>query len=83
MAGEVPDVDGIYLGGGYPELYAEILESSETSRKLKSLASDGLPKYAECGGLLYLCKIYDVNDRTYKLADIVPANTRMTKHLEL
>lgn len=49
MAGEVPDVDGIYLGGGYPELYAEILESSETTRKLKGLAADGLPIYAECG----------------------------------
>ena len=81
MAGEVPDVDGIYLGGGYPELYAEILESSETTRKLKSLASDGLPIYAECGGLLYLCKTYDVDNRTYKLADVVPANTRMTNRL--
>ena len=81
MAGEVPDVDGIYLGGGYPELYAEILERSETTHKLKSLASDGLPIYAECGGLLYLCKTYDVDDRTYKLADVVPANTRMTNRL--
>ena len=37
MAGEVPDVDGIYLGGGYPELYAEILENSETTVSLKVL----------------------------------------------
>jgi cobyrinic acid a,c-diamide synthase len=82
MAGELPDLDGIYLGGGYPELYAEILENSETTRKLKGLASDGLPIYAECGGLLYLCGTYEVEDRIYKLADVVPANTRMTNRLK-
>lgn len=82
MAGEVPDVDGIYLGGGYPELYAETLENSETTKKLKNLAADGLPIYAECGGLLYLCGTYEVDDRTYKLADVVPANTRMTNRLK-
>lgn len=82
MAGEVPDVDGIYLGGGYPELYAEALENSETTRKLKGLAADGLPIYAECGGLLYLCETYEVDSRTYKLADVVPANTRMTDRLK-
>jgi len=82
MAGELPDVDGIYLGGGYPELYAEILENSETTRKLKVLAADGLPIYAECGGLLYLCGTYEVDGRTYKMADVVPANTRMTDRLK-
>jgi cobyrinic acid a,c-diamide synthase len=82
MAGEIPDVDGIYLGGGYPELYAETLENSETTRKLKVLAADGLPIYAECGGLLYLCGTYEVDGRTYKLADVVPANTRMTDRLK-
>ncbi len=82
MAGEVPEVDGIYLGGGYPELYAEILEKSETTRKLKGLAADGLPIYAECGGLLYLCGTYEIENRIYKLADVVPANTRMTNRLK-
>jgi len=82
MAGELPDVDGIYFGGGYPELYAEILENSETTRKLKVLAADGLPIYAECGGLLYLCGTYEVDGRTYKMADVVPANTRMTDRLK-
>ncbi len=82
MEGEVPDVDGLYLGGGYPELYAEVLENSQTTRKLKGLAADGLPIYAECGGLLYLCGTYEVDDRVYKLADVVPANTRMTNRLK-
>ncbi len=82
MAGDVPDVDGMYFGGGYPELYAESLENSDTTRKLKGLAADGLPIYAECGGLLYLCGTYEVDDRTYKMADVVPANTRMTNRLK-
>ncbi|AKB26795.1 Cobyrinic acid A,C-diamide synthase [Methanosarcina siciliae C2J] len=82
MEGELPDVNGIYFGGGYPELYAEVLENSESTRKLKGLAADGLPIYAECGGLLYLCGAYEVDDRTYKLADVVPANTRMTNRLK-
>ncbi|MCQ1537085.1 cobyrinate a,c-diamide synthase [Methanosarcina sp. KYL-1] len=82
MEGELPDVDGIYLGGGYPELYAETLETSGTTRKLKGLSTDGLPIYAECGGLLYLCGTYEVDGRTYKLADVVPANTRMTDRLK-
>lgn len=82
MEGEVPDVDGIYFGGGYPELYAETLENSETTRKLKTLAADGLPIYAECGGLLYLCGTFEIDGRIYKLADVVPANTRMTNRLK-
>jgi cobyrinic acid a,c-diamide synthase len=82
MAGEVPDVDGFYLGGSYPELHAEILENSETTRKLKCLAADGLPIYAECGGLLYVCRTYEVDGRSYKMADVVPANTRMTNQLK-
>ncbi len=82
MAGELPDVDGLYFGGGYPELYVETLEKSETTRKLKDLAADGLPIYAECGGLLYLCGTYEIENRTYKLADVVPANTLMTNRLK-
>ncbi|AKB26630.1 Cobyrinic acid A,C-diamide synthase [Methanosarcina sp. MTP4] len=81
MKGELPDVDGIYFGGGYPELYAGELEVSKTTRGLKDLSADGLPIYGECGGLLYLCGTYEVEGRTYKLADVVPADTRMTNRL--
>ena len=82
MQGEFPEVDGVYLGGGYPELYAELLEKSGTNRKLKQSSADGLPIYAECGGLLYLCGTYEVADKTYKMADVVPASTRMTDRLK-
>lgn len=82
MEGELPDVDGIYFGGGYPELHAEALEASKSTHQLKDLAADGLPIYAECGGLLYLCGSYEVEGKSYKMADVVPANTRMTNRLK-
>src|SRR3990167_6682930 len=51
------DINGIYLGGGYPELYAKKLEENELLRKaVKDFADKGLPIYAECGGLMYLGK---------------------------
>ncbi|RQD83239.1 cobyrinate a,c-diamide synthase, partial [Methanosalsum natronophilum] len=59
LNGEVPDVDGMYFGGGYPELNLAELEKSNTTSKLADLASDGLPLYGECGGLLYLSKSYE------------------------
>lgn len=50
------NMDGLYLGGGFPEQFAEKLEANETLRNAIRLALDrGLPAYAECGGMLYLC----------------------------
>ncbi|AEH61511.1 cobyrinic acid a,c-diamide synthase [Methanosalsum zhilinae DSM 4017] len=82
LAGEVPDVDGIYFGGGYPELHLGELEKSETTRALSDLASDGVPIYGECGGLLYLCSSYEDSDAKYRMADVFPADVRMTKKLQ-
>jgi len=66
---EVPDVDGIYFGGGYPEIFAKELEQNESIRKsILKFHSDGNPIYGECGGLMYLtnsingkemCKIFN------------------------
>lgn len=51
------DVDGIYIGGGYPELYArELSENSPMLDSLRRHAAAGRPLYAECGGLMYLCE---------------------------
>lgn len=49
------NIQGLYLGGGYPELYAEALAVNETMRKsVKAAIEGGLPTIAECGGFLYL-----------------------------
>ncbi len=54
--GELPDLDGIYLGGGYPELHAAALAGNASMRRsLAAFGARGGPVYAECGGFMYLC----------------------------
>ena len=51
----LPDVDGVYLGGGYPELHADTLSRNASLRaSLQAFAARGRPVYAECGGLMFL-----------------------------
>lgn len=70
---------GIYLGGGYPELYAKRLEANRGMRKaIKDLADKGLPIYAECGGLMYLGEgLMDLKGDEYKMAGVFPWVSRM------
>jgi cobyrinic acid a,c-diamide synthase len=77
MKDGLPAVDGVYLGGGYPELYAAELEKSVTRDMIKRAADDGMPIYGECGALLYLGKSLET-DKSYKMAGILGANSRMT-----
>lgn len=66
---EIPDVDGLYIGGGYPEIFAKELESNQSMRdSILKFHLEGNPLYAECGGLMYLsrsinghdmCKVFD------------------------
>ena len=67
-------LDGIYLGGGYPELYAEQLAANEGLKQaLKAGAAGGLPIYAECGGLMYLAReIRDLEGRVHPMAGVLP-----------
>ncbi|MDP2217436.1 MAG: cobyrinate a,c-diamide synthase [Methanolobus sp.] len=82
IEGEVPQVDGMYFGGGYPELYLKELEHSRTTKVLKDISADGMPIYGECGGLQYLSTSYEVEEKTYRTADLFPAETVMTKKLQ-
>lgn len=73
---EVPDVDGIYIGGGYPEIFARQLESNLAMRNsIKKLYEEGRPIYAECGGLMYLTRT--INGR--KMCDVFNYDSIMTK----
>ncbi|MDP2768072.1 MAG: cobyrinate a,c-diamide synthase [Candidatus Methanoperedens sp.] len=81
MNDELPQVDGIYLGGGYPELYAKELEASGTRHQIKKAAYDGMPIYGECGALLYLNESL-ATGRTYRMAGVLGASSRMTNKLQ-
>jgi cobyrinic acid a,c-diamide synthase len=75
---------GIYLGGGYPELYAARLSANAGMRQsLKEHAAAGLPIYAECGGLMYLAKeIRDLEGQAHPMAGVFPFTVRMLPRLK-
>ena len=76
---EVPDVDGIYIGGGYPEIFAKGLESNESMRNsIYKYYNEGNPIYAECGGLMYLSK--SINNRN--MCNVFSYPSKMTKNVQ-
>ncbi|NTU42221.1 MAG: cobyrinate a,c-diamide synthase [Nitrospirales bacterium] len=78
---ELPDVDLIYIGGGYPEVNArELSENRPILNALLSWAEAGKPLYAECGGLMYLSKgVHTQEGDFFPMAGILPFETEMTK----
>jgi cobyrinic acid a,c-diamide synthase len=81
MKDTLPDVDALYIGGGYPELHAGKLENSPCRHAIHHMADKGMPIYGECGGLMYLCRSVTI-DREYQMADVLPARVEMTKTIE-
>jgi cobyrinic acid a,c-diamide synthase len=75
---------GIYFGGGYPELHAEKLAAnSELRSQVLASSLNGMPIYAECGGLMYLCKeLTDMDGRNHPMAGCFPFSTRMLQRLK-
>ena len=74
------NLDGLYLGGGYPELHAEALAANESMRS--AIAGFGGQVYAECGGFMYLMReIIDGAGRSWPMAGIFPTAARMQKRL--
>ena len=78
-----PDLDGIYLGGGYPELHAEKLSRNISMRQaILEKCHDGMPLYAECGGFMYLCeKLITLEGDIYNMAGCFPFISRMKDRL--
>jgi cobyrinic acid a,c-diamide synthase len=81
-AGRLPAVDALYLGGGYPELHAEKLEASRCRGDIRKAVDDGMPVYAECGGLMYLTESITSDGRDYRMAGALPARSVMTSRLQ-
>lgn len=72
-------VDGVYLGGGYPELHArELADNVGARRGLRAFAEDGGAVYAECGGLMYLGEtLEDEDGEVHGMCGVFPYRTRM------
>ncbi len=81
---KLPQCDGIYIGGGFPEILGESLEKNTLMRrKIKQISEDNVPIYAECGGLMYLTKSIDYGKKNRKMVGIFDAHTKMTKIMKL
>ncbi len=66
-------VDALYIGGGFPETHAKHLaQNIKFKEQLKSLVEDGLPIYAECGGLMYLGQELVLDEKSYPMAGVLP-----------
>lgn len=82
----LPDrVSGLYLGGGFPEMFAADLEGNSAMRQaVKRAIATGIPTYAECGGLMYLSRgITDFEGRFWEMTGVLPTETVMDKRLTL
>jgi len=77
----LPQIDALYLGGGYPELYLPQLESATCTLEIRNAADDGLPVFGECGGLMYLAREV-TGEKTCRMTGILPAVTEMTGNIQ-
>lgn len=75
----LPPVDGLYLGGGYPELYASELSANVAMREsIRAFAESGRPLYAECGGLMYCSRaLEDLDGNEHPMVGLLPTTVRM------
>ncbi len=79
-----PDIDGIYFGGGYPEVFAKDLsQKTNLFQEIKKNSVSGMPIYGECGGFMFLCKDLSGMDETqkYPMAGCFNFKVQMSKRL--
>ncbi len=83
---ELPaNIQGMYFGGGFPEIFAPQLAANTNVREaIKTAILAGMPTIAECGGLMYLCQgIVDFEGKSWSMVGILPSISRMEKYLTL
>ncbi len=75
----LPDVQALYIGGGFPEMFMEELSANAALRgSVRAAAEAGLPIYAECGGLMYLARRIVWGERSAEMAGVLPCDIDMT-----
>jgi cobyrinic acid a,c-diamide synthase len=77
-------MDGLYLGGGFPEVWAEQLQANVKMRRdVKLQVEHGLPTYAECGGMMYLARqLQNQAGTVYEMTGALPAQSNMARSLQ-
>ena len=83
---QVPEgIQGMYFGGGFPEVFAQQLAGNhDVLKQLKQMILAGIPTYAECGGLMYLCqKLIDLEEQSWSMVGIIPSSVTMKAKLTL
>ncbi len=76
----VPEIDALYAGGGFPEVYAKDLSANVAFREaLARLIREGLPVWAECGGLMYLSEKLVMGRESYPMVGVLPVVVEQTK----
>jgi cobyrinic acid a,c-diamide synthase len=79
-----PDLDGLIIGGGFPEIFADELAQNQAIRsEIHSAIADGLTCYAECGGLMWLAEeLVSRSGRHFPMAGVIPGAVEMTPGLQ-
>ena len=73
---ELPELDALYIGGGFPETHAEALACNQIFKKsLLKAAENGLPVYGECGGFMYLSRSLRIDEKVYPMVGVFPVDT--------
>jgi len=76
----LPEIDALYIGGGFPETQAaELAANASFCESLRTATKNGLPVYAECGGLIYLGRSLKVNDTVYPMTSVLPIDFVLEK----
>jgi len=77
---QLPNVDGLFIGGGFPETQMAQLAANKSLRNdIHNKVTNGMPAYAECGGLMYLSKSISWQNESHQMAGIIPGDINMHK----
>ena len=77
---KLPEIDGLYIGGGFPEVMAEEISANVSlMTEIKAAIEENMPVYAECGGLMYLAKSIIQGEKHYPMIGVFDCDVEMTK----
>jgi cobyrinic acid a,c-diamide synthase len=75
---DLPDIEGLFIGGGFPETHMEALQANSALRsRIRDAIGNGLPVYAECGGLMYLSRSLGWKGARCEMVGVIPGDIIM------